>query len=335
MTGARTPPSSNRLLSRFVGAFWVINTVCALFVAAAWLMSKYPVKAFFISPTPTATMTLTATYTPLPSPTSTPTLTATLTITPTASISPTASPSSTPSQTPRPYSEGPIVIGQSVQGRPLEVYRFGTGPNEKMIIGGMHGGDEYNTVELADQLIAYLKDHPEIVPADATVYILHDLNPDGVALQHGPNGRANADGVDLNRNWPVNWQKDWPREGCWVATKVTGGPAPASEPETKALTAFIVNHPITAILNYHSAELGIFPGGVPPAENSKELAAAIAAVTHYPYPPINTGCDYTGGFVDWAASRGIPALDIELTNHTDTDFDVNLLALQVLLNWKN
>lgn len=335
MPAARTASASNRRLSRFVGIFWVINAACLLVVAAAWLVSRNPVRAFFISPTPTPSLTPTATFTALPSATSTPTLTPSPVDTLTASLSPTASPSSTPSQTPRPYSEGPIVIGQSVQGRPLEVYRFGTGTNEKMVIGGMHGGDEYNTVELADQLIAYLKVHPEIVPADATVYVLHDLNPDGVALQHGPEGRANADGVDLNRNWPVNWQKDWPREGCWTATKVTGGPYPGSEPETKALMAFIKNHPITAILNYHSAALGIFPGGVPPAENSKELAAAIAAVTHYPYPPIDNGCVYTGGMVDWAASIGIPALDIELTNHTDTDFDVNLLALNVLLNWKN
>src|SRR5271157_98750 len=335
MAAPRTRSSSNRSLTRFVGIFWAINLACALVVGAAWLNSKYLVRAFFASPTPTASMTPTTTLTPTPSATFTPTSTDTLTPSLTPSLTPTASLSSTPSLTPPPYSEGPIVIGQSVQGRPLEVYRFGTGPNEKMVIGGMHGGDEYNTVELADQLIAYLKDHPEIVPADATVYILHDLNPDGVALQHGPNGRANADGVDLNRNWPINWQKDWPREGCWTATKVTGGPFPASEPETKALMAFIEDHPLTAILNYHSAALGIFPGGVPPAENSKELAAAIAAVTHYPYPPINNGCDYTGGMVDWAASRGIPALDIELTNHTDTDFDVNLIALHVLLNWKN
>lgn len=335
MPTPRTTPSSNRLLSRFVGVFWVINVVCVVVVAAAWLVSKYPALAFFSSPTPTASLTSTETLTPTPSATSTPTLTPTPTETLTPSLSPTASLSPTPSLTPRPYSEGPIVIGQSVQGRPLEVFRFGTGPKEKMIIGGMHGGDEYNTVELADQLIAYLQNHPEIVPADATVYILHDLNPDGVALQHGPDGRANADGVDLNRNWPANWQKDWPREGCWVATKVTGGTAPASEPETKALMAFILNHPITAILNYHSAALGIFPGGIPPAENSKQLAAAIAAVTHYPYPPINNGCDYTGGFVDWSAGKGIPSLDIELTNHTDTDFDVNLIALHILLNWKN
>ena len=31
--------------------------------------------------------------------------------------------------------------------------------------------------------------------------------------------------------------------------------------------------------------------------------------------------------------RCFPALDIELTNHQDTDFDLNLKVLQVLLSW--
>ena len=98
--------------------------------------------------------------------------------------------------------------------------------------------------------------------------------------------------------------------------------------------AYIQSHKIAAIINYHSAALGIFPGGIPIAQTSKRLAEALAAVTHYPYPPLNTGCDYTGGFVDWSANKGIPSLDIELTNHTDTDFELNLLALHVFLNWK-
>ncbi len=58
-------------------------------------------------------------------------------------------------------------------------------------------------------------------------------------------------------------------------------------------------------------------------------------MTTYPWPPINTGCDYTGNLTDWAANtRGIPSIDIELTNHRDTDFEMNLRVLQVFLNWK-
>jgi len=36
---------------------------------------------------------------------------------------------------------------------------------------------------------------------------------------------------------------------------------------------------------------------------------------------------------DWASEQGIAVIDIELTNHRDTDFDVNLKILTALLNW--
>jgi hypothetical protein len=64
------------------------------------------------------------------------------------------------------------------------------------------------------------------------------------------------------------------------------------------------------------------------------LAKAIAAISTYPYPPIDTGCEYTGALVGWASQHGIASLDIELTNHTDTDFDMNLRILNVFMNWK-
>ncbi len=335
MPASRPTSQKNRGLKKFVTGLWLVNLVCVIVMAGAWFVSKTPALAFFVSPTATPlppTPTPTATHTPSPTSTPSQTPTATITLTPTDTLPPTET--QTPSATPVPYSEGPIVIGNSVQGRPLEVFRFGTGPTEKLIVAGMHGGNEYNTVQLADELIAYLRIHPEIMPADQTLYIFHDLNPDGVARELGPFGRANAHGVDLNRNWPANWQKDWPRAGCWIQTEVNGGTGPGSEPETKALMAFIKKHHFTGLINYHSAALGIFPGGTPPTAGSKLLAAALAAVTQYPYPPIDTGCVYTGGMVDWTANLGIPSVDMELTNHKDTDFDKNLTALTIFLNWK-
>ena len=324
------PPSSPAKLRRFVVGFWVINLVVGVLVVAAWVWENPSAKVFFFSPTPTLTSTfpLAASQTLLTTATLPPTDTLTPSDTPTVTQTPTET------LTPIPFSEGPITIGKSVQGRPLEVYRFGTGPTERLIVAGMHGGNEYNTVELAEQLMAYIGKHPGVIPSDVSLYFLHDLNPDGVARGLNYLGRANANGVDLNRNWPANWQKDWPRAGCWTTTYVTGGSGPASEPETKALMAFIQSHHFDALINYHSAALGIFPGGIPISDASKSLAQAVADVTTYHYPALNTGCDYTGGMVDWTANQAIASLDLELTNHTDTDFDMNLRVLNVFLNWK-
>jgi predicted deacylase len=228
----------------------------------------------------------------------------------------------------------PIVIGYSVSGRPLEVYVFGQGERQVMIAAGIHGGYEWNTIALADELLIYVNEHPEIIPSDVTLFVLRNINPDGDARAHTKEGRVNDHGVDLNRNFPENWQAEWDRDGCWDYAETTGGSGPGSEPETKAVINFLSSHRVKALISYHSAALGVFPGGEPWDEESVELAKALAKVTYYPYPPIDTGCYYTGTLADYAVSLGAAAVDMELRNHKDTDFKENLRALKVLLNWK-
>jgi len=203
-----------------------------------------------------------------------------------------------------------------------------------MIVGDIHGGNEWNTLTLANQLIQYLNQSPEMIPDDVTLYILPSLNPDGEARAHDKYGRLNHNGVDLNRNFPVNWLADWERAGCWNYLPSSGGTAPGSEIETKALMDFIGSHKIEALISYHSAALGIFPGGDPWDESSTRLAQSIAQVSTYRFPPLDTGCIYSGTLADYAVSKGIAAVDIELTNHIETDFDMNLEILKILLNWQ-
>ncbi len=232
------------------------------------------------------------------------------------------------------FVDGPIIIGQSIKGNNIEIMQFGNGPVERMMVAGVHGGNEWNTTLLADQLIEYLKNNPRVIPADRTLYILRLLNPDGEARGHNLDGRTNERGVDLNRNWDNRWVVDWHRDGCWNYRPVTAGSEPFSEPEVAALRDFLLDHNVSALINYHSAALGVFPGGQPPEAESVRLAQSIAAVTNYSYPPMDTGCEYTGQFADWLAARGTAAVDLELTNHTDTDFDQNLRVLNVLLKWE-
>jgi hypothetical protein len=234
------------------------------------------------------------------------------------------------------WSENPKVIGYSVAGRPIEVYRFGNGPTGRMIVAGIHGGNEWNTIKLAKELISYIQEHPEIIPENITLYILPNLNPDGEARAHGVDGRVNDNGVDLNRNWPYRWERDYDRSSCWHYRPTTAGDYAASEPETSALLVFIVSHPeIDALISYHAAALGIFAGGVPDYQPSIRLAKSMAKVSTYQYPPIDVGCTYTGNLTDWASStREIAAVDIELHNFRQTDFDENLKILKVFLKYK-
>ena len=243
---------------------------------------------------------------------------------------------SSPTPTPLALSSGQRseIIGYSVEGRPLQVYAFGEGENERMIVAGIHGGDEWNTITLANQLIRHLDQNPGAIPKDLKLYILPSLNPDGESRAHNKYGRLNHNGVDLNRNFPVNWKENWDRDGCWNYLPTSGGSGPGSEVETQTLMDFIYNHHIQVMVSYHSAALGIFPGGLPWDESSIRLARSLAQVTSYDFPPLDTGCTYSGTLADYAVSNGIAAVDLELTNHYDTDFDQNLQVLDVLLDFE-
>jgi len=265
-----------------------------------------------------------------PSPTASPTVRPTV-----ASPLP---PSPTPSPTVEPMGDGEaLVIGYSVEGRPLIVVRFGTGPRHRMIVAGIHGGYEWNTVELAGRMIEALHADEIVVPPDVSLFVLPEMNPDGMLRGKGIQGRANANGVDLNRNFPWNWAPDWNRAGCWNHAPITAGSAPFSEPETRALRDFLARPDVhvEALVSYHSAALGIFPAGWPqaPEPRSVALAQALARATGYRYPPNDGGCELTGQMVDWLAwELGIPAVDIELSTHMDIDWERNLRALSVFLS---
>ncbi len=314
-----------------LGLVWTIN----LIGLTALLLYIWQEKPFQTPPAPAA-----AQKTPLPTPTSyTPPTVPTPYLLP--SVTPNPKATRIVAQTPtllsprvEPADPNAIVIGYSVLGRPIEVYQFGHGEKERLIVAGIHGGYEWNTIALADELIAELNKHPELVPEQTSLYILRVLNPDGDARAHGRDGRANEHGVDLNHNFPYHWKTDWNREDCWNYLPLTAGQYPASEPETIALINFINLHHFDALISYHSAALGIFAGGMPPFAPSEDLARKVANISPYLYPPQETACEYSGNLTDWASSvKHIAAIDIELSNHQDTDFGINLRILNLFLNW--
>ena len=293
-------------------------------------------RARWLSPSPP---------TPMPVPTKT-----SLPPSPTVTTAPSPAPTSTPSSTPTPtiiptptatpWPDGAAeTIGTSVEGRPLEVYRFGHGPNQRMIVAGIHGGYEWNTVDLAKRMIATLKTNPAWVPEDTTLFILPVLNPDGYEDHRGTAyGRANANQVDINRNFDAFWASDWDRTHCWHALYITAGPKPFSEPESQALRDFL-NRPdihIQALLSYHSAGSLVFPGGQPPHPASLDLATHIANVTGFRLvvSDPNDLCEYTGQLIDWAAQQDIAAIDVELPDHYHLDWERQWRTLKAFLQWQ-
>ncbi|GIK08258.1 MAG: hypothetical protein JETCAE02_19540 [Anaerolineaceae bacterium] len=319
--------------ARLVALLWGINILALLVVlgVVVFYAGRQPARAAFAS-TPTEPVIYAHRIYVIPPTFSYPTLTTLNLLTP---PDPPATPIPPVTPTPLFLTSGrrSAVIGLSARGRPIEVYTFGDGETQRMIVAGIHGGYEWNTIALADELITHFDANPQDIPENVTLYILRSLNPDGDARGHDKFGRANERGVDLNRNFPVNWQEDWDRDGCWKDLPLTGGDFPASEPETRALIRFIEQHHVDALISYHSAALGVFPGGDPWDADSIRLAKALAKITGYPFPPLDTGCIYQGTLADYAVSMGAAAVDMELNNHRDTDFESNLQALLMFLNW--
>lgn len=260
--------------------------------------------------------------------------TATITATATATDTPIPSPTFTATATTLPQVEGPTVIGLSVEGRPIEVYRFGTGELAYLVVGGIHGGYEVNTVELTDELIDYFTAHPDEVPAETRLYIVRALNVDGLQMPYDADGRANAHQVDLNRNYPTDWAADYDRTGCWNYREINTGTHAASEPETIAMMAFIIEHPLVAMVSFHAAAPGFYPSGNPHHADSAELSRYLSRASGYPYPAVDMGCQMTGNLVDWAHTLGVAGADVELSDHYNTEFKTNLKLVKALLTWR-
>lgn len=137
--------------------------------------------------------------------------------------------------------------------RPLVFYQFGNNKkNCTLFLGGVHG-DETPTVYLLLKMAEYVNDHPQLFK-DKCIIIAPLVNPDGFFSK--PQQRVNANGVDLNRNFPT---KDWASKALSQWAKKTKknkryypGKRPASEPETAFQIALLKRFKPQKILSIHS-----------------------------------------------------------------------------------
>lgn len=236
------------------------------------------------------------------------------------------------------------VIGISFEGRPIVSTQFGQGPLKVIFVGGMHGGYEWNTILLAYQAIDYFQEHPGAVPEAITLVIIPSANPDGQAAVVGQEGRFDAEdvpgdtvpgrfngrGVDLNRNWDCGWEPS----SFWGQQPVSGGMAPFSEPESRALRDFFLEQRPAAVIFWHSSADGVYGAGCPelfrPSRELAEIygsAAGYPAHDHFDYYPIS------GDAGDWLATQGIASFTVELSSHELVEWPRNLAGMRALLDY--
>ena len=223
------------------------------------------------------------------------------------------------------------VIGRSQGGQALTVYRYGNGPMKLFIMGAQHGGPEANTNELARMLMASLAETQGQIPANVSVWVMPEGNPDGLA-----NGvRQFNSGVDPNRNWGTpDWQADaYDSNGRF--TPGLGGTAPFSEPETNALANWLWTVWPHYTINYHSVGGFMFGGG---SGLEGELSDLYSQASGYPRPTGGGGggspLSYraTGNMNGWVRSVGMGGCLIELASVRDPEFKRNQAGVQAVLN---
>jgi murein peptide amidase A len=160
--------------------------------------------------------------------------------------------------------------GRSLRGRPIVAYRTGDGHGPPVLVFGSIHGDETAGIPIADELI----DEP--VTQGTDIWVVPDLNPDGTARHQ----RQNGDGIDLNRNFPYDWQPiaadgafDYP------------GPRPLSEPETQFAVRLIRTlHPAITIWFHQDLRVVDLSGGSSAVERrfSRVVGLPLRRLVRYP-----------------------------------------------------
>jgi len=240
------------------------------------------------------------------------------------------------------------VIGNSVDGHPITAYHYGTGDKELLLIGGIHGGYEWNTILLSYEIMDYLEANPATIPDSIKVTVVPNLNPDGLMEVVGKTGRFtrsdvpsdlaatipgrfNGNSVDLNRNFDCDWQST----GVWQDKTVDAGTSQFSEPEAQAVRNYIQRSNPVAVVAYFSSAGGVYAsnchnGVLPETTTILNTYASASGYTAY------KEFDYyvtTGDITNWLAKISTPAISVLLTTHTDTEYAKNKAGVDALINY--
>jgi hypothetical protein len=239
----------------------------------------------------------------------------------------------------------PVVLpGASVQGRPIEGVEIAEGV-ERLDDGrpvhvevGLHHAREWPSGEMVMEHafdLAGGAEDPRLARllGGVRTFILPVVNPDGLVASQdslvagdpstgsGSYKRKNCaggvagtcgDGVDLNRNYGAFW--GGPGASGSATSQTFRGPAPFSEPESRAFRAFSSTHQVMVINSNHSYggtvlhqpgfsrvdEPGLRSAStLPYADRLAALAESMAAAAGYRAGPAYSLYDVTGATEDW------------------------------------
>ena len=229
------------------------------------------------------------------------------------------------------------TIGKSVMGKNIPFVKIGNGQTELFYNASHHANEWLTTPVLLKFLEEYSENYStggEIFNTSArelynkaSLYIVPVVNPDGIDLVNGvvpsgkfltqaqtlagnypnipyPNGwKANINGVDLNLQYPANWERakeiKFSQGFTLPGPRDFVGTAPLTEPEARAVYNFTRNHDFKLTLSYHSqGEIIYWKYLDYEPESSRRIAEFFGEVSGYAVEetPYSSGF---AGYKDW------------------------------------
>lgn len=243
------------------------------------------------------------------------------------------------------------IIGMSVLGNPIPYIKVGTGTKKVFYNAAFHANEWITTPvllkfveELAEAYITEKRLNGVDVNRllrNVQLYVVPMVNPDGVDLVNGvirevevlrrteeiaekypdipyPTGwKANIRGVDLNLQFPAEWQMarriKFAQGFTTFAPRDFVGEGPLTEPESLAVYNFTLQNDFALILAYHSQGEVIywkFLDYEPP--RSREIALYFGEVSGYQVEETPIASGYVG-YKDWfIQSYNRPGYTIEV-----------------------
>lgn len=199
------------------------------------------------------------------------------------------------------------ILGYSVQNRPIELISIGTEPEKPeklLIIATIHGNESAGT-PLVHRLIEQLRIRPRLLDG-CSVLVVPLANPDGYAL----GTRGNANGIDLNRNFPATNR----------VNNNINGPGGLSEPESTLLHDVVLIHQPDRIVAIHQPLDCLDYDG--PADG---LAKSMAMYCPLPVNKLGSRPGSLGSFA--GVDNNIPIITMELTAD-DSDLTADQLWIK-------
>ena len=231
------------------------------------------------------------------------------------------------------------AIGVSAQGRKISCVTLGFGDKKGCIVSGIHAR-EHITVSFTMRCLeefaqAYQNNEPygaydlRQLLNEYTLYFVPMCNPDGTEI--ATNGaqplvyvndfspdeyKLNANGVNLNRNFPYNWENQYTHQTTVAGEEKYAGHYAASEKETQAIMSLCADEGFAWLLDMHVVGNGIYwrdemNGAI---EGDSRMRDAITERCGYRYFGMSDDVTiYSGGLENWFRyAYGRPAFCIEM-----------------------